>query len=257
MEIIPSRLEDWEKTRNISSIECLTIIIPPGKIEIDSEKWDSLKKPFVSTFSSGKALGKLTYVYVTNEGKKFETSLVTLSRQYDARPYFPGMNFKSVRIEALPTKRCLLGKDPKKDQPKFLELSETTKDVELHDIYGSKMRFDISERGCSLSEIRITGIDSLARIGFGGKGSEALRSRIEGKEQSLTVTMKGKSISIDVSSLLDSNQAPEGGDDATEGEEWFLDLSSLFSGYVKPDPPIVYQKGKKKSKSSCCCGDLD
>jgi hypothetical protein len=235
------------KKLDVSSVNYLTIIIPPGESNT-SDNCVALAEKFSS---KKKVLEKLTYVWVTDNGQKFKPSLVPTGTKYGRFPQFPGLNFKSVRLEASPSGTCLaegvVGS-------RSLILSNVAKNVELCDIYTSHFAFEILEGSYELENMSITGNSVgtvFPRISFHGDSLDDFETHIKKK---LDVT-NGKSTVRIKESHINVPETKRG-----EQTQIYIDLSQFFSTYAMPEvivhsPPI--KKNTKlpepKSKWSCSC----
>ena len=223
--------------RDLSLIKHLTIIIPPEEI-MGNNEWVT----YANIFSS-KDLETLTYVWMTEHGKKFEPSLVAADTKYGMFPKLSIKSFQSIKLEALPSEQYL----PSWVRLRSLYLSETTTTIELCGIYAISFAFGVSEHKSSLSSINIpenTTITTLPRITFHGKGLELFEKQIKDR---LNIT-HARETKKPNESHIDWRDVPY------DEPDLVLDLLKLFSAYEKPEAPIE-PRIKRQSKFKCCANN--
>jgi hypothetical protein len=250
-------LENW-KRRAVSPINYLTIIRPPGNIELGTD-FNELAEVF-----SSKVLEKLTYVWVTEMGEKYKSSPATKNLRYGGKVQLPNMKFRSIRIEAFPILECrldllTLG---------WPVLSETTEKVELHDIYATDRTLCIPPQGSPLSRIEITGdLTLLSKLLFLGKGRKHLEDRIE--KGQLTMAIEGAAKTLQKSDIVWPKNT------STFAGTMLLELGRFFpaqTGYrseksnhsssseypvVSPHPSDGHTLSSNRGNSGVECNDSD
>jgi hypothetical protein len=183
-------LENW-KNHDVSPIDYLTIIRPPGNIELVTG-FNELAEAF-----SSKVLEKLTYVWVTEMGEKFKSSRATNDTKYERVAQLSNMKFRSIRIEAFPHFGSRMDDS---DVFGFLKLSKDTEEVELHDFHIPHLPFVISKEGSNLQKIEITGNTTfIKQVTFCGEGQTLIEARIYLKK--LTLTKGGTSKVLEKSDM--------------------------------------------------------
>ena len=234
--------EDWKQICNVSSIKCLTIIRPPGEIRVAGE-WETLYRSFDSN-----TLDKLNYVWVTEQGRKFEPTIANNNVKYEGMILkISFLKFKSARFEALPP-WSYFTYDPSIES---LRLSKVTENVELHDIYADKVVFFMPQEGSSLSNMKVTGdtasIEELVFTGMGNTGRESIENRIRNKKQGLKITIEEKTV------MLNSSYMKWYGDGNFKGA-MFLSFGDLLAlDGILVGGHIGYQSEEATCSSCLCC----